>query len=238
MPKVAYDPNNALQNSFLGALSLSEVGNDPNGLYRGTGGRDLSGAERDEYGFPQWSGIVSNGKPSHAAGFFQFQPRTWESYAKTYDLDFQDAQDQKAAAWYLAQDTYARETGGDLSGALQAGDYASVEAALGKDQWIGARGKLAAFLSGGKTAPLPSGAAGGGEDTSGFDWRRFNPFRNPFKPLDGEPADDGLLPRVALFVVGVLVLLVAAWWLLSSAGVVPSAGSVAKTAVKVAAVAA
>lgn len=234
MAGVAYDPNNRTQSGFLGALSLSEVGNAKNALNLGTGGFDLSGSAVDEYGFPQWSGVGN----SHAAGLFQFQPRTWESYASTYDLDFQDAEDQKRGAWYLAQDTYKRETGGDLSSALESGNYASVEAALGKSTWIGARGKLAAFLSGGKSAALPSGASGTGEDTSGFNWKEMNPFRNPFTSPDGSTDDSGMLQRILLFVVGGLVFIVAVWWLLSSAGVVPSAGSVSKSVVKAATVAA
>lgn len=248
MPGVAYDPNSRAQAAFLGALSLSEVGNDPGGLYRGTGGADLSGAPVDEYGFPQWHGVGN----SHAAGLFQFQPGTWSSYAKTYDLNFQDAADQKRAAWYLAQDTYRQETGRELTDALAAGDYQSVETALGKSTWLGARGKLAAYLAGGRSAQLPNDAAGTGEDTratgsssSAMDQvgdtlkRLFVPGYDKAHPKGGQATGlDGIVPRVGVFILGALLLIVAVWWLLSSAGVVPSAGSVAKTAAKVAAVAA
>lgn len=227
---VAYNPYDPRQQQLLGAISLSEVGNAANAQYLGTGFVDLSDAPRNEYGFPIWSGTGN----SRAAGFFQFQPGTWEQYAEQYDLNFQDANDQKAAAWYLAQDTYRKEKGGELVAALEAGKYSDIESALGRTQWIGARGKLAQFLSGGKGAKLPDGTNAPSEDTSGFSWERFNPFRNPLtEPGSTESVGDTFV-RVGLIVVGVAVILVAIWRLLSDSGAVPSAGKIVKGVTKAA----
>lgn len=235
MPSVAYNPYDPNQAKLLGGIALSETGNAANAQNLGTGGRDLSHAPTDEYGFPQWDGITVNGRPSHAAGFFQFQPGTWAGYAAKFRLNFQNPEHQKAAAWYDAQDTYARETGGDLTAALKAGQYDQIEAALGKNEWTGARGKLAGFLSGGKVAALPDGTNPISDDTSpGGTPARFDPM-HPFASLRAIAGD--VVTRYLIYIVGTLLLLAAVWWLLSDAGVVPSAGTVAKTAVKVAAVA-
>jgi muramidase (phage lysozyme) len=236
MPGVAYNPYDSAQQKLLGALSLSEVGTAKNAQFLGTGGYDLSDAPTDQYGFPQWGGITTHAGPSHAAGFFQFQPGTWESYAKQYDLDFQDASDQKAAAWYLAQDTYRKETGGDLSTAIQSGNYSSIESALGKTQWIGARGKLAQFLESGKTRPLPDDAGQISEDASmsGGMWNPLRPFANGgagFKSAAGAVGD--FVSRYLVFIIGALILLAAVWWLLSDAGIAPGPGTV-KTVAKLA----
>ncbi len=227
---VAFNPYDQDQQRFLSALSLSEVGGAKNAQFLGTGGTDLADAPRDQYGFPQWGGFGD----SHAAGFFQFQPGTWERYASQYDLDFQNAADQKAGAWYDAQDTYRRETGGDLSAALSAGDYGKIEDALGKSEWLGARGKLAMFLSGGKGAALPDGTGEVSEDTSGFSWQEVNPFRNPFTKPGEKVSVKESIERFLLFGVGALILFAATWWLLSGAGVVPSAKNVVRSVAAVA----
>jgi muramidase (phage lysozyme) len=141
---VAYNPYDPKQSALLAALALSEVGGAKNAQFLGTGGADLSDAPRDEYGFPQWDGFGA----SHAAGFFQFQPGTWKGVAEKFGLNFASAEDQKAGAWYHAQDTFQKETGRDLYGALTAKDYGTVESALGKNQWLGARGSRSSFRPG------------------------------------------------------------------------------------------
>lgn len=51
---------------------------------------------------------------THAAGRYQFQPATWDraNNALGGNLDFNNAQDQDRAAWWLAQNDYARNTNG------------------------------------------------------------------------------------------------------------------------------
>ena len=113
MAIAGYNPNDATQSKFLSSLALGETGNASNSYTMGYGGVDLSSAELGTHGFPTWSGDSSAN--THAAGTFQFQPGTWSDIASKYNLDFSNPQDQNAGAWYLAQQTYAAKTGGDLT---------------------------------------------------------------------------------------------------------------------------
>lgn len=74
-----------------------KLGIDP--YYIGVGGTDLSKAQPNQYGFPIWEGHGN----SHAAGRYQFQPATWEQYAKPLGIsDFSAAsQDAVFRAAYL-----------------------------------------------------------------------------------------------------------------------------------------
>lgn len=222
MPAVAYNPNDPTQQSFLAALGLGESSGS-NAYHQGVGGVDLSGAPTDAYGFPQWGGFGN----SHAAGEFQFQPATWDRIAAEHGLNFQNPADQNAAAWYLAQDTYAQKTGGSLADDLAAGKTGQVQNALA-DVWPSVTGNgaspglvdaikngLGNLIAGGNptSADTSTGPAGGG-GISGWLAKEFS--------------------RIGLGLVGVVILLIALWWLLSDAGVVPSAGDVAKTAAKAA----
>ena len=141
MAIAGYNPNDATQSKFLSSLALGETGNASNSYTMGYGGVDLSSAELGTHGFPTWSGDSSAN--THAAGTFQFQPGTWSDIASKYNLDFSNPQDQNAGAWYLAQQTYAAKTGGDLTSALAAGDYSSVQSALGSI-WPSVNGNAAA----------------------------------------------------------------------------------------------
>jgi len=219
---VAYNANDPTQQNFLAALGLGETGK-AGGYTTGVGGTDLSHAPTDAYGFPQWGGFGN----SHAAGEFQFQPATWDAVAAAHGLDFRNPSDQNAAAWYLAQDTYANKTGGDLATDLANGKLSQVQSALA-DVWPSVTGNgaspglvdaikngLGSLIAGGNpmSADTSTGPAGGG-GISGWIANEFS--------------------RIGLLVIGVVVLLIALWWLLSDAGVVPSAGDVAKTAAKAA----
>lgn len=128
---VAYNPSSVTQQDFLSSLALGETGNNTNAWTTGYGGANLSGAALDANGFPIWQGLGN----SQAAGAFQFQPSTWAGLAQTYGLNFQNPSDQQAGAWYLAQQTYAQNTGGgSLINALKSGQFSSIQAAL-KNVW-------------------------------------------------------------------------------------------------------
>ena len=144
--KVAYNPYDPAQAALLAGIMRAENASGNPSL--GTGGVDLSNASVDQYGFPQWSGTGN----SHAAGLYQFQPGTWDAVAAQYGLNFQNPQDQNAAAWYLAQDTFEAKTGGSLIDALQSGNYSDVQSAL-SGQWTGISGNAA--LPQGLASALP-----------------------------------------------------------------------------------
>jgi muramidase (phage lysozyme) len=128
---IAYNPDDPTQQSFLASIRQGEVGgaSTASSYQEGYGGVSTAGSSTDSYGFPQWSGSSTADGPTHAAGSYQFEPSTWDSVAAAHNLNFQNPQDQDAAAWYLAQDQYSSKTGGSLEGALQAGDYSSVQSA-------------------------------------------------------------------------------------------------------------
>lgn len=129
---VPFNPGDPTQSSFLAVLSSGEG----HSLYQGYGTTpgggpvDLTSAPQDEYGFPQWAGSLTNAGPTHAAGYYQFEPQTWDNIAGQYGLNFGSKSGQDAGAWYLAQQKYTAATGGDLYSALKAGDYSTVQSAL------------------------------------------------------------------------------------------------------------
>lgn len=71
----------------------------------GYGGADLSKAPLNEFGFPIWEGVEGSAGTTHAAGAYQFEPGTWERYAKPLGIkDFSpESQDAVARAAYLAE---------------------------------------------------------------------------------------------------------------------------------------
>lgn len=230
--RTAYNPYDPTQARFLAALARGESAGGAYGLFQGVGNYDLSGAPRDEYGFPIWQGWGN----SHAAGWFQFQPGTWEEYAERYQLDFQRPDDQKAAAWYLAQDTYARRAGGSLTSALERGDYASIQSAL-EPIWPSVKGNKAA--PGGLTESLQKGL-GVDVDTRGV----FSDDTTK-AGIPGLPSFPGLpfsvpglgadtFARIGLLVLGAIIILIALWYLLSQAtdGAVPDPTDTVKTVAK------
>lgn len=208
---IAYNPADPVQQNFLSALALGESGKS-GGLFTGTGGSDLSGASKDQYGFPIWNGQGN----SHAAGIYQFQPGTWKTFASQYGLDFGNPADQNAGAWYDAQSVYAAKTGGDLETALKNGDYSSIQSAL-SSEWTSVTGNgaapqgLAADLAAGVGAAIPSGSsAGTGKPFSATDpstW--FAEIQNIFV-------------RFGLVAIGGLIVAIALWALVSHYTDVPS----------------
>jgi hypothetical protein len=128
MSIAAFNPNDPTQQAFLAMLQKGE--NAAGNPTLGFGGADLSHAGTDEFGFPQWAGVITGDTITHAAGLFQFQPGTWDGIASQFNLNFSNPQDQAAGAWYLAQQTFTKNTGGDLTTALQNGDTSQVDSAL------------------------------------------------------------------------------------------------------------
>lgn len=226
---VAYNPSDPTQAAFLAALQQGETGTvGPSTLYEGTGGVNLAGAPADQYGFPQWSGFGS----SHAAGEYQFQPATWDAVASQHNLNFGNPSDQNAAAWYLAQDTYAQQTGGSLQDALQSGNFSSVQSAL-SSVWPSVTGNGASpgGLASAITGFLKNGVPGFGGGSSGSSSQGSSGGG-----ILG--AIENFFVRFGLIIIGGIIVIAALWKLLSDQGVVPSPGDMAKSVAKVAAVAA
>lgn len=165
---VPYNPNDPLQQELLATIAAGESGGQSNPYFVGVGGpgqapTDLSGdTNLDQYGFPQWGGYGN----SHAAGAYQFQPGTWDRIAAQFGLNFQDPTNQDAGAWYLAQQTYAQQTGGnDLETALANGNLSGITSAL-SGQWT----SLATGSPGSQTGLVGQGlqqAAGAGNNIAG-----------------------------------------------------------------------
>lgn len=217
---VAYNPSDPLQASFLGALALGETGGSANAYSEGYGGVDLSGLTTDQYGFPTWSG---NGSTT-AAGAFQFEPSTWDTVAAAHNLDFQNPEDQNAAAWYEAQQTYSNQTGGQsLETALTSGAagntsvFQSIQSALA-GVWPSVIGNgaapqgLANDLATGTGAPIASDGStatnaatnSGTAAPASSGW--FAEIQNVFL-------------RFGLIIIGSIVILVSLYFLLSSSTV-------------------
>lgn len=220
MPAVAYNPDDPTQQNFLSALSLGESGTY--GYTGGVGNTNLATAATDQYGFPQWGGFGA----SHAAGEFQFQPATWDTVAAAHNLNFQNPADQNAAAWYLAQDTYATKTGGDLSTDLAAGKYTNVQTALAA-VWPSVTGNgaspgLATALTKGLGNVLPGGNPTSADTSGGAQTGTPGVFGPLVDWLTNE------FSRIGLLFIGAIILLIALWFLLSEAGAVPSPGETAK----------
>jgi hypothetical protein len=215
---VAYNANDATQQSFLGALALGESGGFSNAPSLGYGGHDLSGYGTDQYGFPDWEGVGN----THAAGTYQFQPGTWDDVASQHGLNFQNAQDQNAGAWYLAQDTYARKTGGDLETDLNAGLFSKVQSAL-QSVWPSVTGNAASpqGLAGALGAGIGAPIAGASQAAPVNDAAPSNPFA----------VIENWFLRGGLILIGAIVVIVSLWWLLSNQGIIPSPKRLAKAVV-------
>lgn len=224
---VAYDPNNAEQQSFLQSLALGETGNAADASVEGVGGTNLStDTSTDEYGFPQWTGDGN----SHAAGTYQFEPGTWDQVASTYDLNFSNPSDQSAGAWYYAEQTYAAKTGGSLSDALSSGNYSSIQSAL-SGVWPSVTGNqaapqgLAADLASGTGATgatattSASGSTPAGTSASGTSAAASTSLWSNIATY---------FQRFGLIIIGGIIIIAALWALLADKGVVPGPTKLAK----------
>lgn len=208
MPQiVSLDTGDVEQRRFLAALRAGEGGDD---YWIGFGGSNLKSAPRDRYGFPQWAGKVTREGPTHAAGAYQFQPRTWRNIADKYNLNFANPFDQDQGAWYNAQERYARETGGrSLDSDLDAGLFEQIRRGLAKE-WTSLRDNPSQFLNivssgaGAELSPGPTDSTG----TPSF-------FTSPIE------AASTYFIRGSMILVGVAILLVALWALLSRSDLLP-----------------
>lgn len=80
-------------------------------------------------GFPEWPGREFPTGISHAAGRYQFQPRTWRDAVKMFPQgtpDFRNPADQDWGAWFLAQHDYRSRTKTSLLRVLQDGETAGI----------------------------------------------------------------------------------------------------------------
>lgn len=123
---ISYNPENQIQKDFLAALATGETANAKNCYTLGVGGHDLSHCPRRLDGFPIWDGVAN----SHAAGRFQFEPRTWAGLHRQYGYDWSKPSDQDAAAWMLAQQDYRARTGDGLMTDLSLHLFSKVQHAL------------------------------------------------------------------------------------------------------------
>lgn len=204
----AYNSSDPTQQSFLKALSSGEGG----GNYSvGYGGVDLSHVPVDQYGFPQWSGAITASGPTHAAGAYQFQPGTWRAVAAKFGLNFQNPKDQDAGAWQLAQQQYASATGGDLETDLQAGKFGQIQQAL-SSTWT----SLKTGDFGQKVAAEASPGA------TGSTWPSWSQWISDPTGSAAHVASSYFI-RGSMILVGVVVLIVALWALLSHYNAVPEA---------------
>ena len=222
--QIAYDPSDPVQRGFLANLAKGETGNASNAYSLGTGGYDLSGAQTDSYGFPQWGGHGN----SHAAGKYQFQPATWSDIASQFGLVFSHPEDQDAGAWYYAEQVYSRNTGRSLEDALQSGDYQSVQRALAS-VWPSVTGNQAnpqglantvgSTIEAAQNGTLPSAGASQGQDVQGG------------QPQGLLASAEDFFVRFGLLIIGGIIIIVVLWQLLANQGIVPSPGDTAKLAV-------
>jgi hypothetical protein len=180
----------------------------------------LSGVPVDEYGFPIWSGQGN----SHAAGVFQFQPGTWAQVAKEHNLDFQNPTDQAQGAWYYAQQTYADKTGGSLDADLDAGKLATIQNAL-QAAWPSVVGNSAAPMG---LAYNVANEIGADYDPSGGVNYQSTPAKSD--KLLSLSNIEGFFQRFGLILLGVLIIGVALWKLLSDQGIIPPPEKLAKIA--------
>lgn len=209
MATVGYNSSDSLQAKFLQAIRSTES----NGSYTvGYGGVDLSNYSTDAYGFPQWSGATTSSGPTHAAGAYQFQPATWSGVASQYGLNFKNSADQDAGAWYLAQSDYAKNTGRDLYTDLQEGNYTNIAAGL-KTTWTSITG---GSISAGMNSELSPGAS-------------TSPATSAASFLtDPVGTASAYFVRGGMILVGIVILGIALWALLSRANVLPEAVSLGK----------
>lgn len=109
-----------IRKAFLDALARGE--SEPASAPYGDGYTILFGGSRftNFSHFPNWAGVRFGGSMTHAAGRYQFQPRTFADCAARLKLPDFSPESQDAAAWDLAKRVYWRLKGSNLDVALSA----------------------------------------------------------------------------------------------------------------------
>lgn len=99
---------------------------------RGAGYNILYGGDRFSSfdAFPDWPGIRVNGRMTHAAGRYQFQPATWAGVRRAVRLPDFAPSSQDAAMWFLARQVYRHQTGRSLATDLLASQFTLIPDAL------------------------------------------------------------------------------------------------------------
>jgi hypothetical protein len=166
------------------------------------------------------SGLTMGGAPTSFAS-------SLNDTASAHGLDLSNPSDASAAIWYTAQQDYSASTGNSLETSLQQNNFAAVQSGLAQDLPTATgssgapQGLASSLLSGigtsiynainpmGAAADMVTGALGltDNSDSTANTW--------------GAAIENWLL-RGGLIIVGVIVLAVALWLLLSDKGVVPS----------------
>lgn len=146
----------------------------------------------------------SSYSPNGSGNPFGFSSGEWASLASTYGLNPSSASDQAEGAWYLAQQDYATSTGGgSLEGALESGQYSSVQSALA-NLWPAVQGNQSE----------PQGLSSAlGTDISQFTANAASPASGASADSPAAPASGiaGLFQRGGLLLVGGVVIAVAIW---------------------------
>lgn len=157
---------------LLQLIAARESGGRPNVYYGNTTFDDLSK-------FPDWPGVaLPDGRRTHAAGKYQFQPGTWQRTAGTAGItDFSEV-NQDRAAYVLASGEYRRRTGRELTADLQDPGRADGVLQTLTPHWPVLKGLTAAALPRGGSGSVqvagpgvptsPAGAGGTDQDDTFF----------------------------------------------------------------------
>lgn len=139
MKAAGYSPDE-IQKAFLNTIASSE---SPGYDVMYGGGKFADYSRHPNQPVKIQTGPNAN-RTSTAAGRYQFLAPTWEEMARKYGYKDFSPQNQDAAAWQLAQDTYSKNTGGDLTAALKSGDPGRINAAADvlKSQWTSLPGGI------------------------------------------------------------------------------------------------
>lgn len=174
------------------------------------------------------SETVGGGSSTNSSGWLTAltETPTWQDIATQYNLNFGNTSDQAAGVWYTAQ-----QADPNLESQLQAGNYSAVQSALAS-VWPSVTGSqgtpsgLAAALAAlTNTATSTAASTGTGTATS-YDQGVPNPAGAPTGSSSSGLGT--LLQRWGLIAVGVVIVFVALWWLMSTTGYVPSPQKVAR----------
>lgn len=143
---------------------------------------------------------------------FNIAPSTWDTIASEFNLSLGTTDDQNEGAWYLAEQTFAQQTGGQsLETALQNGDYSSIQSAL-SSIWPNVTGSEGA----------PSGLAASLANLAGTQDAAMTANTNATTATPGTvgtasapaPSSTGFFGNIGILLIGAIIILVAGYFLL------------------------